>query len=293
MEAIGDIEVGAWIRPQLRGWGVVGGVVPRGYEAYLRIFHPGSISQLIGRDDEGRLIVDERPARWNDVAASRGTVLHPAAQWAALAGSAYQIPLGADRYLNPPKEGQLPLPELTALARVILQHDGTGDVVLGAWRGWGELRPHSGAIAVYLPAGASRNERKQAQAQAEQAKAARPISDAQRLAETGPWLELPDREYVLIQGALAELTNADWVRSAGLGFYSDGLPSTPLTPNLIWPTHHDWFVATEIDFDSTLLGGSRTLIEAVLRSPDLETLEVTEDTDLTHTGDQINRPGER
>jgi hypothetical protein len=287
MRATRDVGAGDWIKPRLRGWGVVGGVVPRGYAAYVRILHPGSISQLVGHDSAGRPIVDERPARWREVAALCGTVLHPAAQWAALAGSADQIPLGADRYLDPPHEGQLPLSELAALARVLLDHDAV-EVVLGVWRGWGELRPTGGSIAVYLPAGTSRKEEERAQAQAERERAARPFSDAQHLAETGPWLELPDREYVLLRGELREFAEPGWVRSAGLGWYPDDLTSTPLAPNLLWPTHLDWFVGTEIDFDSTLLGGNRALVEAVLNSPDLEALEVSEDTDLTHTGDQIN-----
>lgn len=42
------------------------------------------------------------------------------------------------------------------------------------------------------------------------------------------------------------------------------------------------------DFDSTPVGGSRAIVDAVLSDERLEVAEVTADTDLTITGDRIN-----
>jgi hypothetical protein len=48
-----------------------------------------------------------------------------------------------------------------------------------------------------------------------------------------------------------------------------------------------WCIASEIDFDSTVVGGSRYLIDAILASG-LEALAVPEDGDLSENGDRIN-----
>jgi hypothetical protein len=65
---------GAWIKPRLGGeFGAVTCQVPRGYEAYARIFHPASDS-------------DWSPVRWAEVADALGTTAHREMQWHALLG---------------------------------------------------------------------------------------------------------------------------------------------------------------------------------------------------------------
>jgi len=44
----------------------------------------------------------------------------------------------------------------------------------------------------------------------------------------------------------------------------------PQSPNLFWPSDRAWCVATEIDLDSTYVGGSRALVEAILADGRLE-----------------------
>lgn len=293
MRVTRDVALGDWIRPRLEGWGVVGGAIPRGYDAYARVLHPSTISELRGHLPDGGLDVVERPIPWAEVAELRGTRFHPAAQWASLAGSADQIALGGDRYLNPPREGQLELPTFTALVRRLAAQAGRAEVVLGFWNGWGELSLQPGAFALLFPAGTSRREREQAQREAEAARAARRSSQLAEVARLGPWLELPHREYVLLDADLVELTDEGWTTAAGLGSQDDPLPAADLTPNLLWPADHSWCVATEIDFDSTLVGGSRALIDAVLADPVLDAVEVGPDTELTWDGDTLNPRPER
>jgi hypothetical protein len=62
----------------------------------------------------------------------------------------------------------------------------------------------------------------------------------------------------------------------------------PQSPNLLWPVDPSWCVATEIDFDSTLVGGSARLIEAVLADPRLEALPVRPDDSLQADADTVN-----
>jgi hypothetical protein len=48
----------------------------------------------------------------------------------------------------------------------------------------------------------------------------------------------------------------------------------PESPNLWWPDDRAWCVATEIDLDSTYVGGSATMIRELLSDSRFEALEV-------------------
>ena len=68
-------SAGAWIRPRLGGeFGAITLQVPKGYEAYARVFHPA-------RDAE------RCTARWAEVADALGRTAHREMQWHALVGS--------------------------------------------------------------------------------------------------------------------------------------------------------------------------------------------------------------
>jgi hypothetical protein len=145
------------------------------------------------------------------------------------------------------------LTQLAALAELLLQHTTTPDSgYLGFWSGWSEL--HTGELS--------------------------PVAVA-----AGQLLRLPGREYVLLAGDLRELTTNSWTATERVGWRS-GIAGP--TPNLIWPGDLAWALATEIDFDSTLVGGSRALVDAMLSSEKLESLEVSPSTDLTLDGDRVN-----
>ena len=49
-------------------------------------------------------------------------------------------------------------------------------------------------------------------------------------------------------------------------------------------------VASEIDWDSTIVAGSRALVDAVLTDDRYEAFEVDEGSDLTWEGDLVNPP---
>ncbi len=71
-----------------------------------------------------------------------------------------------------------------------------------------------------------------------------------------PQLLLPHREYLLFAGPLSAVSRLG-DRHGLAGF-------EPQSPNLFWPADRAWCVASEIDFDSTLVGGTRALIAAIL-----------------------------
>jgi hypothetical protein len=95
-----------------------------------------------------------------------------------------------------------------------------------------------------------------------------------------PRLHLPDRNYLVLVGPLrGALRIGSWVGADS--FWSQ-------SPNLFWPSDRAWFVASEIDFDSTLVAGSVDLVEAILESPTLDAWRVQPDDSLAADADTIN-----
>jgi hypothetical protein len=60
-------------------------------------------------------------------------------------------------------------------------------------------------------------------------------------------------------------------------------------PNLMWSSHRQWCVGTEIDFDSTIVGGSESLVGDLLARPGMETWSIGPDDCLTSDADKINQ----
>ena len=58
--------------------------------------------------------------------------------------------------------------------------------------------------------------------------------------------------------------------------------------SLIWPQDKSWCIATEIDFDSTLVACSSDVADALLADRRLEAFEVRYDDDLSWHGDTVN-----
>ena len=77
-------------------------------------------------------------------------------------------------------------------------------------------------------------------------------------------LSLPNRNYLLMNGPITEASN--------LGYQFSNFPSMQ-SPNLMWPRDQAWVLASEIDFDVTLIGGSSDLVDAILQIPHLVTEE--------------------
>lgn len=65
-------------------------------------------------------------------------------------------------------------------------------------------------------------------------------------------------------------------------------PCSPQSANLIWPNDHSWCIATEIDWDSTLVACSDAVADALLEEQRLEAFDVTYEDDLSWGGDTVN-----
>lgn len=117
-----------------------------------------------------------------------------------------------------------------------------------------------------------------------------PAPDIRTAADRGPFLEFPIREFILFATDLDTLADPEWPKHADIG-WSDGGIGLPLSgpmPQLIWPEDHAWVLASEIDWDSTILAGPRGLVDAVLADDRFETFEVYEDDELAWESDTVN-----
>ena len=75
-----------------------------------------------------------------------------------------------------------------------------------------------------------------------------------------PSVDLPHRRYLLLSGAVTDVVHLRW----------PGDPDRWFRPDLWWPDDRQWFVATDVDFWRTYVGGSQALCDAIAaRLPDL------------------------
>jgi hypothetical protein len=91
----------------------------------------------------------------------------------------------------------------------------------------------------------------------------------------GPRVSMPGRDYILFAGPLAAAGELGWrcgelLNAAYPERESDPNEFEPQSPSLFWPGDRAWCEATEIDLDSTYVGGSPQLIEALLNDPRFE-----------------------
>jgi hypothetical protein len=245
-----DASAGAWIAPKLGGeFGAVTLQVPRGYAASVRICHPA-------RDDDGTSV------SWSDVATATGRQVHPLMQWHALVGSPDSLNFKGSLWSGaaPERGGLAPAP-FAALCDILAAHTHTPtECFFGIWNGFGWV--HGGNVRMSatgtepVPAAFTEEERDQAR------------------------LALPGREYVLLTGPLSAASQVG--DPNGLRGFE------PHSPNLMWPADRTWFVASEIDFDSTLVGGTTDLVGAILDSPGLDAWPVEPDSSLACDADKIN-----
>jgi len=118
-----------------------------------------------------------------------------------------------------------------------------------------------------------------------------------------PLLDLPyDRNHIVLSEPLSAVDQIVYAWSDSLRMTlvaKQGIKPPPRldpseflrreAPNLIWPADHSWFVASEVDFDSTLVGGRAMLIDAIVESPKLEAWQVEPADSLADDADNVNR----
>jgi hypothetical protein len=245
-----DASPADWIAEGVGPFGSgVGSLVPAGFAAYARILHPA-----VSRGG--------MPVRWDTVAAWSGGTVHPRAQFEAIARRRPAVAIEQAPFDQPPPVGRLPEPILAGLCDVLATHTRTpGRCWFCLWDGYGWV---AGSSSFDTLGGGT------------------PIPPAfDRATIEGPRVRLPEREYLLFEGPLDAASEMGW--------WLNGRLVRPQSPNLFWPDDRAWWVATEIDLDSTFIGGSEALIDAMLRDARWEAWPA-QPTDLVWaSSDDINR----
>lgn len=243
-------------------FGTFAGIVPPVFDAAVRILH-------LVEESGGRTV------RWREVAEVAGTVLHPLAQWERLVGE-------HSAQYGPPRTGVLPLDELAVLAGALARHTTTPESCLAAfWEGFGVL---TGGTSVLLTSVRGDPERPA------WLDDDRPTGGEHPEIAAAASIGLPGRDCLLLSLDVRALADRAWARESG---FADAPGLTEQTPTALWPEDLAWYLASEIDFDSTVIGGSRALVDeivALAAEGSIEALELPDEVDLTSAGDTVNRP---
>ncbi|WP_062296953.1 hypothetical protein [Demequina maris] len=278
-------EAGQWLQGRAGAWATVGGVVGLGFEAYARILHPVPARRL-SWDDPGTgmvpRVVEQREWSWAEVADAVGGVMHPLVQWRRLADENGFVMLDDGWEVGQTRDGWLD-PRLWAALVPHVLRAGSSEVTLGIWTGWGELHPGGRHVVV-----ATRGDDAAAGSVPDLPRLSPDVVDAIARGDVAdvPGFEGTGREYLMLEGGLAELADPDWGFAAGIGWW--GSFREP-GPQFVWPAAHAWAVATEIDLDSTLVAGSRALVDEVLADATFEAFEVGPSDPVGIDGDSVNR----
>ena len=244
-------------------------LIPDRFEAYGRILHP--VDRQIEAEEVNRTIDSgelsalrdrertERLMRWADIAELTGRQIHPRVQFDSLIGVPRE---GAREYEA--EIGTLRPGLYAALCDLLEAHTTTPTRCwFCLWDGYGQL--HGGAAAGRIYGEGSGPTRYE------------PLPPAfEPEVMSGPRVSIPGRDYFLLEGRLSS-----WQQ-----FFDDSWAS----PEIIWPDDRAWCVASEIDLDSTYVGGSRDLIDGLLADDQFEALPADADDPIDTTGDTVNGP---
>ncbi|WP_430593116.1 hypothetical protein [Humidisolicoccus flavus] len=309
---IADVQQGEWLRVLEREpFGSLLSIVPRGYEAYARVFHPLSrdrprgVGSWHGVDRDALFagvqdidsVIETESATWADAAKSFGTTLHAHAQLTRLfklhgpedwyASGA----VAADGWQYEPAEvGSLESQSFTRLASVLARHTRTPDHgVAAVWEGWGGLMSAAGYAEITLFEDGTTSTSGGWSGEGEEPPPGSGLL-SQEIA-SGPTLAVhggTGRNYVLFAAGASDFAEASWperapwVRRATSG----------QSPSILWPEDRSWVLATEIDYDSTLIAGSLLLVRELVAASGVEVLPIRPDQNLHADGDDVNRPSD-
>ena len=118
-------------------WGDFGELVPRGFEACVRVFHPARL--------------DGEPVTWAEIAAANGTVPHARMRLEALTGMASMYDTQANVFDVPPADGSAPPEEVVRLLVELLGRDREPSAAcfFAIWDGYGQLSDGVRAAPVF------------------------------------------------------------------------------------------------------------------------------------------------
>jgi hypothetical protein len=254
-------EPAQWIVDSLQDFGNnVGSIIPRGFEAYARVFHPA-----------WQVTPETRtPLRWSDVTKKTGQPYHKQMLWEDVRGDEPEIydysTNTLSTWIEGPEEGNLPKNVARALWQILEQHTQTpDDCFFAIWEGCGCL-PKSVLEAPSFEIPGRKFHLHQAPIQAiEETFCTNDTKD-----DTGRTVSVG----ILNITKKTKIPSLAEVKQLMKDFYSPTFPVFYRNANLWWSNDRSWCVATEIDFNFTYVGGSREVVQAILDCETLEALQV-------------------
>jgi len=185
-----DLTPAQWIKPRLIPWGAAMGtpvtsIVPAGYDAYVRVFHPALAP---GPTDF---------ASWQEVADWSGGTFHPLAQFLRISTPVKPNP-GPPPFVEPPLTGTV-IPDICEpLVRELTRLTGTpSNCYFGIWEGRGQLAGNT----TYLVSSTG-DDRVLVAPDAE-------LAEFQRQVAQLPRFEHPYRSYLLGRGSIRVACDLD------------------------------------------------------------------------------------
>ena len=131
LEFCEDVSPGRWVEEGLSGFAWLHALLPQGFPAYARVFHPAYLGDT-----------DDHPVRWATVASWTGRTAHPLMQFPRIAGLSDDI---NDYYSDPPwgrrpQFGSIPEEECRTLMNILRGFTSTPDqCFFGLWDGYGNI----------------------------------------------------------------------------------------------------------------------------------------------------------
>ena len=251
----------------LRGFGEsVLSIVPAGFEAYARVYHPA-----------WHVTQETRTAlRWSEVAAQAGRVAHREMQWPHIRGEAEMqdhLHLEQESWLEEPEMGNLPLEVARPLWQLLSRHTKTPETCFfGIWEGFGCLDRE----VLRTPSFETPGRRWHLfHAPIEAIETTFCGSGIASLQGAGVLVLIPHSPDSIPQQEIDQAyREVSW------------LPPHQ-SANFWWPDDRAWCVATEIDFVTTYVGGTQEAVTAILES-ELEAHQVEPADSVTYAGDTVN-----
>ena len=128
-----DVSPAQWVEQSLSDFAKVRSLLPEGFSAYARVFHPAYL-------DDAR----EQPIRWSTVASWAGRTVHPLMQFERVADLSEEH---GDIYKDPPwgllpQHGSIPEEECRTLLSILRDFTSTPDQCFFClWEGYGNIDP--------------------------------------------------------------------------------------------------------------------------------------------------------
>jgi hypothetical protein len=267
-----DVSAANWVVEGVAGFGSgITGFLPSCFEAYARILHPAW-----PRGDRAGDTDSPKPVTWEAVAGETGRQMHSRVEFDALIGAER----GESRDYEP-DVGEMPPALLSALCEVLAGHTATPERCwFCLWEGWGWIDGAPSAAVILISEGD------------DDPGIDMPPAFPPEIMD-GPRVSLPGRDYILFEGPLAAATEMGWrigelVQTEYPDVDVEQDYFSPQTPSLFWPEDRAWCVATEIDLDSTYVGGSEAMVRALLADSRFEVWRAELDDRVDSGGDDVN-----